>query len=269
MAEETKTTEQDWRAALPEGLRSDPSLSTFKDVAALAQSFVETKSLVGKSIRPPGPDAAPEAKKEFVGKLLQLDPNLIYAPEGDPEVEKRLWTRLGKPEKPEGYEPPDVVKEAGIDVEELRALAVTSGLTKSQFKALAEITSRAQLEQKRLSALDRLALDQEWGAAKEERTLSARAAALKMGLSEEDAASLTPKQLRAFANVARAVGVNQNEFRRMADGKPGPDVLDPKEALRQMEEIRANPDFFDAHTSPGRHKHLVEQMSKLGEMAYR
>lgn len=260
----------DWRAALPEAIRNDPSLSSFKDVGALAQSFIETKGLVGRSIRPPGPDAAPEAKKEFVNRLLQLEPALVYAPENDPESVNRLWKRLGKPEKVEEYELPEAVKEAGIEAKDLVALAVTAGLTKNQLKQIAETMAKATLEQKRLSALDRVALEQEWGAAKEERTLAAKAAALKMGLSEADVAAMTPKQMRAFANVAKAIGVNNNEFRRQVDGTtPADGPLDPAEAKRQMNDIRADPDFFDAYRNPGRHNDLVAKMRKLSAMAYR
>lgn len=266
MADENTT--QDWRATLPEAIRNDPSLSSFKDIGALAQSFIETKSLVGKSIRPPGPDARPEAKKEFVDRLLQIEPSLVYAPDGDPDAVSRLWKKLGKPEKVEEYELPEIVKEAGLNPDDLRALAVTAGLTKAQLKGLAEVTAKATLEQKRLAALDRLALEQEWGEAKEERTLAAQAAALKMGLTEDDIKALTPKQLKAFANVAKAVGVNRNEFRRQGDGA-AEDVLDPTEAKRQMEEIRANPDYFDAYKNPGRHRELVSKMSKLAEAAFR
>jgi hypothetical protein len=258
----------DWRAALPENLRADPSLASFKDVGALAQSFVETKSLVGKSIRPPGPDAAPDVRKEFVNRMLQLEPALVYAPDGDPEAINRMWKRLGKPEKPEEYEVPEIVKEAGLNTDELRALAVTGGLTKAQFKGLAEVMAKATLEQKRVTALERIALEEEWGAAKEERTLAARAAALKMGLTEPEANALSPRQLKVFANVAKAVGVDRNEFRRQGDGADN-GALDPSEAKRQMEEIRANPDYFDAFKNPAQHRALVARMSKLAEMAYR
>lgn len=265
MADETP---QDWKTALPEAIRGDPSLASFKDVGALAQSFIETKSLVGKSIRPPGPDAAPHAKKEFVDRLLQIEPALLYAPDGDPDAVNRMWKRLGKPEKPEEYEIPEVAKEAGLNDADLRALAVTGGMTKPQFKALVEVMAAANLEQRRLAALERLALEQEWGEAKEERTLAAQAAAMKMGLTEADLKALTPKQLKAFANVAKAVGVNKGEFRRADESSAG-DKLDPAEALRQMDEIRANPDFFDAHRNPGVHRTLVAKMSKLAEAAYK
>jgi hypothetical protein len=257
----------DWRAALPEALRADPSLASFSDLGALAKSFIETKSLVGKSIRPPGPDAAPEAKKEFVKRLLEIEPALIYAPDGDPEVTNRLWKKLGRPEKPDEYVLSKQAEEAGLDMNDLRALAVKGGLTKGQFDGLVELMTQAKLEEGRQAALERVALETEWGATKEERTLAAKAAALKMGLTEPEVNALTPKMLKAFAAVAKAVGVSAGEFRKQGDGAPAP--VDPSEALRQMAEIRAHPAYFDASKDPVEHKRLVAKMSKLAEQAYR
>lgn len=256
----------DWKAALPEAIRNDPSLASFKDVGSLAESFIQTKSLVGASVRPPGPNAKPEDKKAFVDRLLQIEPSLVYAPDGDPEALNRMWRKLGKPEKPEEYEVAEEAKAAGLDIDQLRALAVTGGMTKAQFKGLTEVMGKATLEQKRLQALDRLALETEWGEAKEERTLAAKAAALKMGLTEPDVEALTPKQLKAFANVARAVGVKTNEFRRAGDSEGG--ALDPQEARRQQAEIRSNPDFLDPYKNPAKHAALVKEMSRLAPMAY-
>jgi hypothetical protein len=257
----------DWRAALPESIRNDPSLTSFKDVGSLAESFIKTKSLVGASIRPPGPDAKPEDRKAFVDRLLQIEPALVYAPDGDPESVNRMWRKLGKPEKPEEYVLPEAAKAAGLSENDLRALAITGGLTKAQFNGLAEVMAQATLEQKRVQALDRLALETEWGEAKEERTLAAKAAAMKMGLTEPEVDALTPKQLKAFANVAKAVGVNRNEFRRAADGDNA-DVLDPGEARRRQDEIRSNPDYTDPYKNPAKHRALVTEMGRLSPMAH-
>ena len=53
-----------WLAGLPEPLRAEKSLASFRDVGALAQSYVETKKLVGAKtdglVRVPGADATPE-----------------------------------------------------------------------------------------------------------------------------------------------------------------------------------------------------------------
>ena len=68
-----------WRDTLPEPLRAEKSLQDFKDVGALAQSYVATKALVGQKSAIPGPDATPEAQAAF-------------------------RKALGVPETPEGYQ---------------------------------------------------------------------------------------------------------------------------------------------------------------------
>lgn len=255
----------DWRSSLPENLRTDPSLSSFKDVSALAQSFVETKALVGRSIRPLGQNATPEEKKQFVEKLLQVEPALIYAPEGDEDAAKRLFKKLGRPEKPEDYKfDEDSVTAAGLKPNDLRALAVTAGLTQKQAEALAKVMVEANLESKRVYSLEQAAIDERWGAAKEERILAAKAAALKMGLNEQEIATLRPKQLEAFYNVARAVGVNQNEFRQHGNGGTPP--LDREEAKQELAKIRANPVYWNKHQNPAQHELLTKRATELTKM---
>jgi hypothetical protein len=122
--------------AVPE-LRDDPSLKDFNDVATLAKSYKETKAFVGSSIRPPGPDASPEARKEFYEKLVKHAPDLVPLRDGDAEAEKVVWGKLGRPSKREEYEfkTPDGVD---INVEALRDAAEAAGMTKAQFTKLAE-----------------------------------------------------------------------------------------------------------------------------------
>jgi hypothetical protein len=58
------TAAPDFKASLGE-LGADPSLADFKDTAALAKAYVDTKKLVGQKLGIPGPDATPEAKAAF------------------------------------------------------------------------------------------------------------------------------------------------------------------------------------------------------------
>jgi len=53
-------------------LRDDPSLKDINDVATLAKTYKDTKAFVGSSIRPPGPDASPEAKKYRAGDVIVI-----------------------------------------------------------------------------------------------------------------------------------------------------------------------------------------------------
>src|SRR4029453_17971170 len=47
----------DWRASLPPELQGEKTLESFKDVSALAKSWIETKRMVGKGSDYPGAEA--------------------------------------------------------------------------------------------------------------------------------------------------------------------------------------------------------------------
>lgn len=67
-----------WVERLPQDLRGNASLTVVPSIEALAKSYVETKSLVGKKLEAPGEGATPE--------------------------QVAAWRKtLGAPEKPEGY----------------------------------------------------------------------------------------------------------------------------------------------------------------------
>lgn len=255
----------DWRAALPDDLKNDATLANYKTVPEVAKALVETKRLVGSSIRPLGQNATAEEKKQYVEKLLQTDPALIYAPDGDEDAAKRLYKKLGRPEKPDEYKfDEDAVTAAGLKPVELRALAATAGLTQKQAEALAKVMVDANLEMKRGASLEQQTLDSKWGAAKEERTLAAKAAALKMGLNDQEIAGLRPKQLEAFYNVAKAVGVNQNEFRQHGTGNVPP--LDREEAKQELAKIRGNEVYWNRHKNPAEHERLTKRATELTKM---
>lgn len=114
-----------WFDALPDGLRGEPSLQSFKgkDVAALAESHVNAQKLVGGSIRVPGKDAKPEDVEKFHGTLR---------------------THLGVPESAEKYvlsAPANTPEGVTWDSEKAKSFgtfAHSIGLTQKQVEKLAE-----------------------------------------------------------------------------------------------------------------------------------
>ena len=80
----------DWRASLPEPLRAEKSLETFKDVGALAQSYVETKRLVGQRAGVPGPNAKPEEVAAYRAALGIPDSPAGYTI-SRPEIALQSW----------------------------------------------------------------------------------------------------------------------------------------------------------------------------------
>lgn len=70
---------QDWRASLPDDIRGAPALESIKDVTGLAKSYLHAQSMIGRDrVALPSPTATPEELNEF-------------------------YTKLGRPESPDGY----------------------------------------------------------------------------------------------------------------------------------------------------------------------
>ena len=252
----------DWLA--PE-LREQAALKDFKDPNALAKSYLETKSLVGASLRPPGPDASVEARVEFARKLQGVMPDLVLVPEDETlraAVEDTIWTKLGRPTDEAGYEAK--VEDVEIDLAVMRAEAKAEGLTKAQFakrlekragEARAAKTSRAEAE---------AALRKEWAGAYEEKVLQAKAAALKLGVPESALASIPPAQLKVWANVAKSIG---GEARNVGDQPAnGTGALTREEMGLRVAEMRARKEYLDGSISPLVTAHLRRQVMEMEKL---
>jgi hypothetical protein len=107
-----------WKNVLPEEIRGEPSLADFKDFGSMAKSFVATKKLVGSdTVKIPGETATDEEKQAFFAKV-------------------------GRPEKPEGYElkAPEKMPDGMVYDEQLAskvaARAHKEGISKSQLAAI-------------------------------------------------------------------------------------------------------------------------------------
>lgn len=233
--------------AVPE-LRDDPSLKDFNDLPTLAKSYRETKAFVGASIRPPGPDAAPEVKKEFYEKLQKHAPHLVPLDEKDEAAMNLVWGKLGRPTKPEEYvfQPPAGVN---INLDALREVAVAVGATKAQFEKMAARVVAAAQNETVASQKSAEALRAEWGAAYETKLKAAAATAQKLGQPPEVvgnimAGKLSATTLKTWDAIASAVGTEGKGPMGQVGGGGG-EVLTPAEATARFREIQAHPAYFD------------------------
>jgi hypothetical protein len=78
-------TEQNWLLSMPEDLQNDPTLNNYKNIEEMARGFVETKRMVGDRVKIPDENTPPEEAAKF-------------------------FTRLGRPETPDGYEFTSITK---------------------------------------------------------------------------------------------------------------------------------------------------------------
>lgn len=201
--------ESNWRDSLPEELKESTALKDVKDVASLADQFVNAQSLLGSSIRVPGPDAGEEAVKEFHGKLMEKVPGLIPTPDPEnPEVMNSLLKKLGRPDDPAGYEHPD-----GVDATKMAdfaKVAHAAGLTKKQYADVLSAVSGFAQEKKESASQSHLdgirKLKQEWG------------------ITYED-------NLQMVGNVMKATGAPDQWHEMAANGEM------PADALKWFHEI--------------------------------
>lgn len=232
--------------SLPEELRGNESLNRFNSVEDLARSFVETKAMVGQSIRIPPEEASTEVKQEFIEKLMRNAPNLTIKPNPEePEQMEEFYRVMGKPADFAEYQNPEDVK-INPDVEsELRTILHGANITNAQYqKIIAEFAAReAQANDTNQKALDEASneLKAKWGQTYDERLQAARKANEEF-YPGRDFDTLTPGELEGLHNVAKAVTSGKPH----AAGQPeSSGKLPPEEALRRANEIMQNPEYWD------------------------
>lgn len=251
--------------AVPE-LRDDPSLKDFNDLPSLAKSYKETKAFVGTSIRPPGPDASPEARAEFYKKLQAHAPDLVPLKPGDADAEKLVWGKLGRPEKKEEY---DFKLPEGVNVnlDLLREVAAETGMTKAQFEKFA---ARTVVGAQKLSAetkADRDALKTEWGNAYESKLQKAAAAASKLNAPKETVAAILKGEvsssvLKTWDSIGTALGTEP----KIPGGPANRSPLTPAELEARFAEIQAHPAYFNR--SHPEHAVYVKKATEIMEQMH-
>jgi hypothetical protein len=258
-----------WKEALPQELKDAPSLKDYKDVAGLAKSHVELQKMVGNSIRPPGPDAAPEARQEFFTKLQKLVPELVNSKD-----EAALLSALGKPQKPEEYSPPTELKDLPeAVVNGWRAQAAELGLTKKQAEAALKKQFEAYSQMNVTIENSKSELKKDWGTALEERTRLAAVAAEKMGfppaaLDIIKSGKGSATEMKAFYNMAKALGMDKpgNEMSQQGPGSNAA-AMTPLEANERIAEIQKRPEYWKPNINPTLTKHLQAEMLRLQGIA--
>jgi len=108
----------DWREGLPEELRAEPSFKDVPDVPTLAKRFIDTKKMVGGSLKVPKDGAPPEEVNAF-------------------------YTALGRPASVDKYtaRPPAFPEDSGLALDEegfkgFLGAAHSAGITDKQAQAI-------------------------------------------------------------------------------------------------------------------------------------
>jgi len=204
-----------WRDTLPEGIRENASLADVKDIAGLAQRFIDTKAMVGNSMRMPSDDAGQEDVTAFANKILENNAlGLMRKPDSeDPTSYDSIYNTLGRPEDTSGYEAGE-----GVDAQMFGAMAAKAhelGLSKKQYEELSLAHSALATEQmnevngKRQQGIDQL--QGEWAGAYNEKVGRAGQMIKQFGGHEGLEAALANNQidaatLRLLDTIATQIG---------------------------------------------------------------
>lgn len=263
--------EASWREALPEDMRDNPAIKDFTDVGALAKSYMETKSMVGSSIRIPGEDAGAEDWNAFNARLADKVPGMVrIAGDDDQEGLNALWTKLGRPVTDDGYQAPEGVEVSADDI----ATAKELGLTSAQFQKYVKLESAREDEganaAKAAQDASKNEVLGEWGAAKEQKLRQIRI------MLESTGAPDAVKEVMAELNVGgeflkwaetivTSIGGEAQNFGNDGDqGTTG--IMTPDEATAQLAEMMANPAHpFHNKLDPG-HKAALQKMVDLHDL---
>lgn len=246
---------QDWRAGLPEDIRADKSLETFKDIPDLAKSFIATKKMVGNATRIPGPDAKPE--------------------EWD-----TLYNKLGRPEAPDKYEfkRPEVPENVKYDEEletAFRGMAHKAGLSTRQAQAVLE--QFTTFSQERLGNFTKQMetgvgeLKKEWGA-KFDANVGAAARTVKelggdeiVALLNETGLGNHPAMIKFFAKLGEATSEDSLIIGDNANVQETRDAILLK--IHEIENDKTHP-YNDAKAPYDVREVAKKQVSALYKQAY-
>ena len=247
----------DFLNLIPEELREHPSLSPIKDVGNLARSYVNAQRLIGA-------DKVP----------LPSNPT-------DEDLD-RIYSRLGTPEKPDGYE---VTVDGNIITEEAansyKDIAHKLRLTPEQangvleyYKSVANNNNEqiAQLNQESREKTEN-DLKKEWGQAYEQKISAAgkiisefaSTDILEMRLEDGTPVGNHPDFIKAFANIA--------DFRQSVTSEDtisntnSVSAMTPKEAESEINAIMNSPEYTDRKNYVARQR-AVERVQELMGMIH-
>ena len=190
-------TEPDWKASLPENFRTVPALKVFEGfesqqamLEALGKSYVETKSMVGKKLEPPAPDAPPEQQAYW--RKVHGAPD---APDGYGDL------------KPDGF--PDELWDKGMEskfAEVFHKHAISPSAAKDFANLHAEVTKGflEQASQQNEAALqsETAALKAAWGSEFDSKLGLAKSFVEKGGMDLNDPVFRSATLIQGIAKLA-------------------------------------------------------------------
>jgi len=258
-------------------LLESPALADFKDINSLAKAFIDTKAMVGNSMRIPSSEAGKEDVDAFHKTLMEKVPGLILKPDvDDTDGMNNILRSLGLPEDSDGYGEVDVGKSLydEDDIKQMKLDAFESGLTKKQFEAQMKKNIERSTRQsedydiKHNGEID--ALKREWGEAFDLRSAQAGKIAEASGAPTDLVEAIKlgeapAESIKWLYNLAARIG---SEDFQVATQEPENGGVTPQEARDRAQEIRTQLD--DDTITGSRRDEMIKRLidyDRKGRMA--
>ena len=257
----TTTAPVDWKASLPEDLRTDPSLTDIKDVGNLAKSYINGQKLIGKNrIALPDEKATDEEMSAF-------------------------YSQVGRPEKSDGYQfgdrpelPEGMEYDEGFETQ-FKDMAYQSGLSAKQAKAIYDgyhkyIIAKAETEGKTNAAQSEewvKSLKQDFGKAYHERVDLAKRAVdsyaddkVKGWLAQTGMGN-NPMFVKMFAKIGEGLAEGKSDSSGARSF-----TMTPDQAKQEIARYNRDSTFMQAYSSGDHtgHQAAVDKMNSLYRLAY-
>lgn len=268
-AETSTQLAMDWKENLPEDVRGWDEVKNSDTPEKFFGQVANMRKMIGQSIRVPTAEAGKEQLEEFYKKIETKAPDLMRKPNpDDPESLESVMRALGKPENEDGYTLDAEVSSA--ELADLRAMAKNVGLTKTQFKKMAEgmlgANKMANSQFQQQLEKEQGALKSEWGAAYDERFDNllniAEATGASDGMLEQiknkTIDAHTAKWLHQLGKQLGGEAINAHVQEK---------TLAPEEASEKINDILNNPQhpyWLQGHPD---HKKAVDKVVNLHRLA--
>jgi len=202
----------------------------------------------------------------------------IPGPDAEPDEVASVFAKLGKPEKPDGYELPVPEGDDGKMAEWARGVFHEANLTSKQAQAVAEkwneyigsMRQNAEQDNQVRAADAERELRQEWGAAYDQKVNGIDQAAAQLGLKPEELNglrnSMGPVAAMKFVDgLAGKLGERPVDRAGESDGG----ALTPMMAQSELQRLGTDKEFMDAWMNKNHpsHKWAVEKKQRIAKMA--
>jgi hypothetical protein len=219
--------------------------------------------------------------EKFAGKFSSR--GVVIPDSDDPEEWGKVYQKLGRPEAPNGYEfnhidANKLDDESKSVLDFVKESAFKHGLSRkqlqgfvSEYDAKMEELGKAQEVQMQRTVDQQVGeLKEKWGNAWDQKVAMVQAASKKFGIEGDKLNALEHTvgfvpMMEVLSEIGEYLG--EDSFVQGSGGDSS-QVYTPKQALTELKEVQADPDYLDKTKNPNRHKMLREKARDLYAMAY-